>query len=104
MLTIAAKIGFYAFGMIGLVIHVLMKVKDSEGNGSLLSAWKYVMQHQIGMVLAFATYTAIFWAWVSGAVPVLQGVSYWLCPVVAYSANSAWGHLAGIMKKKLSNS
>lgn len=104
MLTLAAKIGFYAFGMIGLLIHVLMKVKDCEDNGSLLSAWKYVMQYQISVLLAFVTYTGIFWAWVNGAMPILKGVSYWLAPVVAYSVDSLWGHVVAFMKKKASHS
>lgn len=99
-----AKIGFYLFGIVGLIIHVLMKVKDCEENGSLLSAWQYVLKHQVGMLLAFMTYTGIFWAWVSGAIPALSGLSHWLSPIIAYTSNSAWGHLAGIVKKKIPNS
>ena len=96
-----ALIGFYVFGFLGFVMHVLLKIQDKYDNGSVLAVWTYIQKHQVRALLSVITYTIIYWMWAKGAILVLRDLSMWFSPLIAYSANSIWGHLVGIVANKV---
>jgi len=94
-------LGYYLFGLLGIVIHVCAKIQGGEckGNGGV-GGW--LKKNALGIVLSLASYSAIFGMWAGHALDSMLGtLSMWLSPVIAYVADSIWGNLISVVGSKL---
>lgn len=91
--------GYFCFGLIGVLAHILFKLKYL-GIKRFSQVWEYIMENQISVALSIFMYLAIFLAWNTGLLSkwmsdfwLFQTKLTWITPLIAYVSDSLFRNL-----------